>query len=105
VTLSGRSSFPLGNLAYVLAMAGERAEAERVLLELEELGRQRDVPANLFATAEIALGEIDRAFAHLEKALQEREWFMILLRVDPRLDSIRADPRFDGLLRGTGLVK
>ena len=49
------------------------------------------------------LGDTERAFEWLEKALEDRSWWMIRLKVDPRLDRLRADPRFTSLLRRMGL--
>ncbi len=49
------------------------------------------------------LGEKDKAFAELNKSYENREYFMILLKVDPRLDPLRSDPRFQDLLRRVGL--
>jgi len=49
------------------------------------------------------LGEKDRAFAELNKAYENRESFLIRLKVDPRLDPLRSDPRFAELMRKVGL--
>jgi hypothetical protein len=48
-------------------------------------------------------GNNSEAFEYLEKSYQERELWMAYLQVDPRLDSQRGDPRFDGLVRRVGL--
>jgi hypothetical protein len=45
------------------------------------------------------LGQNDRAFEWLEKADEERSEYFPWLNVDPRLDSLRSDPRFLDLLR------
>jgi hypothetical protein len=45
------------------------------------------------------LGERDQALAWLERAYQERCGFITVLKVDPRLDSLRSDPRFQDLVR------
>ena len=55
------------------------------------------------AFVHVALGQADVAFDWLEKALAERAWSLVLLRVDPRADPLRADPRFADLLRRIGL--
>jgi tetratricopeptide (TPR) repeat protein len=64
-------------------------------------------PANLtpYHTAAFyaALGEKDKAFAELDKAYQTRETVLGLLKVDPRLDSLHDDPRFQDLMRRVGL--
>ncbi len=48
-------------------------------------------------------GNKDKAFEYLEKSYQRREWGMAYLKVDPRLDNIRNDPRFVELVRRVGL--
>lgn len=52
-----------------------------------------------------ALGEKDEAFAELDKSYEDREWGTVLLKVDPRLDSLRSDPRCDELVRRIGLAQ
>ena len=44
-------------------------------------------------------GNKDKAFEYLEKSYQRREMWMAYLQVDPRLDSLRGDPRFDALVK------
>lgn len=56
----------------------------------------------IVATYHAALGEKDQAFANLNKAYEDRDFFMILLKVDPRLDPLRDDPRFQDLFRKVG---
>jgi eukaryotic-like serine/threonine-protein kinase len=53
--------------------------------------------------ADLGLGDNDQAFAWLKKAFLERSWYLVLLRVDPRLDNLRSDPRFQDLVRRVGL--
>lgn len=47
-------------------------------------------------------GEKDKVLAELKKSYKSREYFMVLLEVDPRLDSLRAEARFHDLLRRVG---
>jgi len=49
------------------------------------------------------LGNKDKAFEYLEKSYQKREWLIPFLEVEPQLDSLRDDPRFDELLKRVGL--
>jgi len=56
------------------------------------------------ATFHALLGEKDKAFAELNKSYQEHETILGLLKVDPRFDSLRADPRFAEVLRRIGLA-
>jgi tetratricopeptide (TPR) repeat protein len=83
------------------AAAGRRAEAEKVLDQLNEFSKAKYVPA--FRRAEIyaSLGEKDKAFEWLEKAYEEH--FIIAIKVDPVYDPLRSDPRFADLLRRMNL--
>ena len=58
-----------------------------------------DIPSNVLAEAYAYLGEKDNAFAWLEKAFEERNFSLPALRVDPTWDNLRADPRFQDLVR------
>ena len=56
------------------------------------------------ATIYAALGDKDKAFAELEKAFAEHDWEFHRLKVDPFMDSLRDDPRFNDLLRRASLM-
>jgi TolB-like protein/Tfp pilus assembly protein PilF len=58
--------------------------------------------AYVVAAFHAALGEKDKAFAELNKSYENREYFMTLLKVDPRLDPLRDDPRFKELVKKVG---
>ncbi len=66
--------------------------------------RPADVPSFIAVTYHAELGEKDEAIAELNNAYENREIFLPL-KVDPRLDSLRDDPRFTDLLRRVGLKK
>jgi TolB-like protein/cytochrome c-type biogenesis protein CcmH/NrfG len=51
----------------------------------------------------VALGEKDRALAMLTKSLEDRDNSLVVIKVDPRLDPLRDDPRFQDLVRRVGL--
>ena len=61
------------------------------------------VPASYFALMSIALGDKDRAFAYLDESFQDRSEQMLYLGVEPLVDPLRSDPRFDKLMAGVGL--
>jgi tetratricopeptide (TPR) repeat protein len=86
-------------LANALAVAGKREEA------LQILDRVEYVPWRTFGAALVhtGLGDKDEAFRSLEKAIELRAPFVTLLKVDPRFDSLRPDPRFRKLLRRMNL--
>jgi len=55
------------------------------------------------AIEQARVGNKDKAFEYLEQSYQTREWWMMLLKVEPGLDSLHNDPRFDALVRRVGL--
>nr|MBA3694556.1 hypothetical protein [Acidobacteriota bacterium] len=69
---------------------------------ITEEGLQFITPWHNLATFHAELGEKDKAFAELNKSYERRESFMVRLKVDPRLDPLRDDPRFQDLLRRVG---
>ena len=101
--LSGRGSGSLGGLGMVYALAGRRADAQKVLNELSERAEHRYVTPVSFAYIHTGLGNKDQAFAWLEKSYQERSYFMVYLKVAAMVDPLRSDPRFADLLRRVGL--
>ncbi len=90
-------------LGRTYALAGQTAQAREILGSLKSLSRQRYVSPFFIAAIHIALGEKDAAFEWLEKAFQERSDLMVYLKVEPRLDPLRSDPRFADLVRRVGL--
>ncbi len=97
--LSPGTPFGLSDLAHVHAVSGQRAEAVRILAELREMSKHRYVPSNYFAIVYTGLGEKDQAFEWLQKTFDEHSFWLGTLKVDPRLDVLRSDPRFQDLLR------
>jgi adenylate cyclase len=87
-----------GYLGLVLALSGRKQEAEAMLADLISESTERYVSSYHLATIALALGDIDRAFAWLNDALDERAWPMPYLKLDPMLASIRDDRRFEMLL-------
>lgn len=89
----------LGSLGRVYAAAGRREDAREILQQLKELSKQRYVTPYVLGQTHAALGEIDEAFRWLEIGYQERAAWMVVLKIDPHLDPLRSDPRFEDLLR------
>ncbi len=84
-------------LGYVLARAGRRDEATRMLRELEARSRRGYVSAVARATLHLGLGMLDEAIADTEQAYTERRGWLVYLRVNPMLDPMRGDPRFESI--------
>lgn len=93
----------LAEYARVLLQAGRRRDAERVLSELSQQPDRGTPYPEQEAHRAIVLGEHDRAFAILERAIESRSLGMLWLLVDPRVDPLRRDPRFTTLLSRIGV--
>jgi len=85
------------------AKSGRRQEAEGVIKRFKDLGKTQYVMSYFVANIYAVLGDKEKAFAELEKAFAERDFFLHRLKVDPLMDPLRADPRFQDLLRRIGL--
>jgi TolB-like protein/DNA-binding winged helix-turn-helix (wHTH) protein/Flp pilus assembly protein TadD len=89
------------DVAAVYAAAGDKARARRKLAE--ELRRHRELKLYIrpgwVAEVYVSLGEKDEAFRWLERAHRERDAWLALLKVWPRFDPLRSDPRFEDLVR------
>jgi TolB-like protein/Tfp pilus assembly protein PilF len=90
-------------LGHAYAIAGNTGEALRMLQELKDLPKRKYVSCYDIAVINAGLGDKDQVFVWLEKAYEERDgWLAFWAKVDPRLDGVRADPRFADLLRRIG---
>ena len=89
----------LAMLAHAEASIGKQNEARQILGQLTEEAKVRYVPAYAFAVIYLALGEKDQALDWLGKATRDHDGFYInLIKVEPFLDPLRGDPRFDKLV-------
>ncbi|HEY0080325.1 MAG TPA: protein kinase [Pyrinomonadaceae bacterium] len=86
-------------LGYAYALEGKRAEALAILERLERPPDGRYVSPYFISIVYVGLGDDERAFQWLERALQDRHPGMVLMNVDPRFDRLRRDPRFDALMK------
>jgi adenylate cyclase len=90
-------------LTHARAFVGDRAAAAGWLTKLERLARQRYVPPYHLAIAHTGLGDIDTAFAALERAADDRDPVIANVAVDPRFAPLRGDRRYDALISLLGL--
>jgi serine/threonine protein kinase/TolB-like protein/Flp pilus assembly protein TadD len=103
VRLSG-ASMMLAELGRLYAAMGRPTEAEAILDRLLKLSESHaDVnPAEDAAYVQLELGRRDEAMANLERSVDERSERILWLRVDPRVDTVRDDPRFRRLIARIG---
>jgi len=103
VKLSGGSPLMRAALAHTYGVAGRTTEASQMLDDLTKLAKQKYVAPYFLAGIHIGLGENDRAIEYLEKAHEEHSNWLIYLHMDPSMDSLREDTRFQDLLGRVGL--
>jgi TolB-like protein/lipoprotein NlpI len=92
----------LAILEYIYSMAGDRAASGGQLKRLKGLSKSRYVWPFYLATIYAGWGDKERAFIYLERALKERNQNMVLLKIDPRFESLRSEPRFLDILQRIG---
>jgi DNA-binding winged helix-turn-helix (wHTH) protein/TolB-like protein/Tfp pilus assembly protein PilF len=97
--LSGGNAEANASMAFSMARAGRKEESANLLRELLTRSQSRYVPRYALAQIHLALGDKDRAMAELEKAYLGRESLMVFLKVEPKWDELRGDPRFIELMK------
>jgi hypothetical protein len=79
---------------------------ERMRLDLlAQKSKKQDLPPTLMAGLYGLAGEKDAAFAWLNKAIDERDGWIALIKVQPAYDSLRTDPRYIKLLERMNLAR
>jgi eukaryotic-like serine/threonine-protein kinase len=103
VSLSGGSLLMRAALAHTYGEAGRTDEARQMLDDLTKLARDKYVAPHFFAGIYLGLGETQRAMECLENAYEERCHWLIYLHMDPSMDRLQDNPRFQNLLQRVGL--
>jgi DNA-binding winged helix-turn-helix (wHTH) protein len=88
---------------YVQGVSGRRGEALETLGALKRLAKERYVTPYGVALVHAGLGEKDQALVWLDRALEDRSHWLVWLKLDPRLDTLRSDHRYRSLLLSVGL--
>ena len=101
--LSRGNSEAIGSIGYVSGLMGDKEKARAVLDELKTASNQRYIPPVNIALVYNGLGDQNEALSQLEKACDDRDVRLPLLKVDPRWDSFRSNPRFVAILKRIGL--
>ena len=93
----GKGAF-LYEIACIQALSGNREAAEKIAARLSERSKTSYVPATQLASIFASLGDRDKAFEYLDKAYLERDTELVGVKVEPLLEPLHDDPRFDALL-------
>jgi DNA-binding winged helix-turn-helix (wHTH) protein/Flp pilus assembly protein TadD len=97
--LSGPDPYIDGLRGYAEAMGGNPKVARKLLADLKQRPHTQYVPAFSLALLYLGIGDRNQAMNWLERSYQDRSTYMIFAKVDPLLDPLRSDQRFDSLLR------
>jgi serine/threonine protein kinase/tetratricopeptide (TPR) repeat protein len=101
--VGGAIAEPLASLGRAYALQGKKREAQKAIADLREFSNRNHVTSYYFAMIYAGLGDKDQAIAALDKAYDQRSWYVVLLAVDPKVDNLRSDPRFKELVQRVGL--
>ncbi|MDQ3473431.1 MAG: tetratricopeptide repeat protein, partial [Acidobacteriota bacterium] len=103
VDLTNRSAITLGDLGFVYAAVGKRADAIDKIKELEEKYLRKQAIGQYIAAVYVGLGDKDKAFEWLEKDFQARNGKLPEIRWQIQFETLHDDPRFKDLIRRLGL--
>lgn len=103
VETTGGMPLAMIDLGYAYGRSGKRAEAKKVLHEVEAKFKKQYVPLPALAWIYVGLGEFDKVFECLNQAYKERNPLLAWLKIYPEYDGLRSDPRLQNLLRRIGL--
>jgi serine/threonine protein kinase/tetratricopeptide (TPR) repeat protein len=88
-----------GTLGLAYAQSGDKAQARKMLEDLQQRAKKRHVTPYWISLGYMGLGEKEEALRWMEKAYEERSAWMLFIKMDPSLDPLRSEPRFQTMLR------
>ena len=93
-----------GRMAVAYGDAGRRADAQRILGELQSRSKTTYVTTEAIAAATLAVGDKDGALALLDRAVTEHSFYLVFLGCDPHWDALHQDARFSALVKRVGVA-
>jgi tetratricopeptide (TPR) repeat protein len=100
VTAGGNNPMDIAFLGFAYAASGNKAEAQKILTELDSRSANEYISPYFVGLIYHALGEKEEAFKRMQEACEQRDvvWNMLYLKFDPTFDSVRNDPEFQKVL-------
>ena len=96
--ISGGSHLYIALLAHAYGVAGDKAQAQKILGQLKDQSARSYVSSYSIGEVCLGLGDRNQALDWLEKAYEERARALVMLKVEPKVDPLRSDPRFQDLI-------
>ena len=93
----------VGSCGWVYGRAGQKQKGEEMLRRYIAMSSHRWLDPLDVSFIYVGLGDRDRALEWLRKGARERAQTLVFLKVEPMLDPLRSDPRFQALLRELGI--
>ena len=103
VDFANRSNAPLALLGHVYGRMGRHTDAEAVIKELEQRFANHQADGRDLAVAYTGLGNKDKAFEWLDKSFKERSPFLVFLKLEPTMEPLHSDPRWNALEKRVGI--
>jgi serine/threonine-protein kinase len=90
-------------LGYVYAVSGQRTKAQEHLRELQQRAKREFIDPYYIAIVYVGLGDLEQTFTWLNKAYEERSFWLLSLNVEPKFERLHSDPRYQDLRRRMNL--
>ncbi len=99
---SNHVALAVASLAHAYAISGNKTDAKKLFGELEEKSKKQFISPYLLAIIQVGLDQKQRAIELLEEADKVNSIDLVQAKVDPKLDPLRDDPRFQKLMKKIG---
>lgn len=105
IEAANRSNAPLALLGHVYARLGRSSDAEAVIKELEKRYADKQADGRDLVIVYIGMDDKEKAFAWLEKAFKDHSVFLAFLKLEPLMEPLHSDPRWNDLERRVGITQ